>query len=212
MIAKTTHLDGVVGQPNVRFLKAYVANQNRASKCFLLEGEPGIGKSLTAQCVARDLGCFDYMSGLYVVPASELSIDMCRELFERTFHQSLLFGGRWKTLIIEELDGVVSKAVERYLKVELERLPDNVTVIATSNNAAGMDSALLERFRYLVYESGPGFEDACLEHIARVWESKFSTDLPSGWRTWGVQQNRFSMRTAWRRLREEMELQQMGVC
>ena len=69
-------------------------------------------------------------------------------------------------MVIEELDGVTSKAVERYLKVQLEE--KNLTP-RTSNDATGLPAALMERFRLLRYSSGPLFAEACREHIMDQW-------------------------------------------
>ncbi|QDU95173.1 ATP-binding protein [Lignipirellula cremea] len=208
MISRSTHLSNVVGQPNVRFLQSYLRLPNRPSRCFLLEGEPGVGKSHSAQCLAADLGCVDDFTGLSVIPASELTIDACRQLFDVHLRHSLLFGGDWKVVVIEELDGVASKAVERFLKVALERLPDRCTVIATSNSCYGIDKALLERFRILSYSCGGPFQESCQDRLAALWVERFGDrDMPSGWRFWGVRdKERFSMRVALARLEEHAEL------
>ena len=70
--------------------------------------------------MAADLGSVDEFSGLLVVPASELDIERCRELFDVSLRLRPLEGNGWHVLVLEELDGVGSKQVERYLKVKLE--------------------------------------------------------------------------------------------
>ncbi len=68
----------------------------------------------------HDIGSVDEFAGLRVLPASELDIELCRELFEVSLRLRPLEGRGWHVLVLEELDGVASKQLERYLKVKLE--------------------------------------------------------------------------------------------
>ena len=74
-------LDDVVGQPPIRLLKALASNPDE--RCILLEGPPGVGKTTAALALAGELGCVSDWSGLEVVVSTELTIDRCRQLFER---------------------------------------------------------------------------------------------------------------------------------
>lgn len=198
-------LSDIVGQPCIRTLQAFVADPT--SRCFLFEGEPGIGKSATAHALAHELGADDnsWGGGYYRTwSASELTIDVCRTIFQETLR---LRFNNWKVVVFEELDGVASKQVERYLKVHLEHLPPQSLVIATSNGAGRLDPALMERFRFLRYSSGKGLQIACQQRLAAIW--KFETDgadLPAGWKRWGVMPDRFSMRKALESLHEALQL------
>src|SRR5262245_39506925 len=112
-------LGDVVGQPMaVATLRQLVREPEPC--CLLFEGGPGLGKTASALAFARELGCADEFSGLEILPASELDIERCRDLFEVTLRLRPLEGKGWHVLILEELDGVGSKQVERYLKVRLE--------------------------------------------------------------------------------------------
>lgn len=110
-----------------------------------------------------------------------------------------LEGRGWHVLVMEELDGVGSKQVERYLKVKLETmLPAKCIVVATSNDTHKIDRALLERFGItLNYSAGDEFRQACLERLSQIWAVESDgADLPIGWDSWGQNGNRFSMRLA----------------
>lgn len=197
-------LDGIVGQPAVRHLRRLA--ENPRPRCILIEGAPGIGKSASAYALANALGCEDDFSGLHVVPASELTIDECRRLFDRLLRTRPLGGSTgWKVLVIEELDGLTSKQVERYLKVHLEHLPIKTIVIATSNSTEGIDAALLQRFRHLRFGNCEVLARGCRERLAELWAGNTEAPMPSTWETWGTTDDGFSMRLAIRRLVDALE-------
>ncbi|MEQ8786544.1 MAG: AAA family ATPase, partial [Pirellulaceae bacterium] len=181
----------VVGQPPVNILRRYASlpPARRPSRCFLMEGDGGTGKSVSAYLLAEELGAGDetaFGSGYFnVIPASELRIEQCNELFGRVLRLSFA----WKVVILEELDGLPSKAVERFLKVNMEeqRLPSRTTVVATSNGAGNLDPAFLQRFRILRYGNGPSFRTACQDRLGELWKAETGQDdLPTGWLHWGV--------------------------
>jgi len=205
-------LDEIVGQPLAHRLRIIL--HSPSPRCFLLDGEPGIGKSATAMAIATDLGADDDWEGyLRVVPASELSVEECRSIFEQALR---IRRSNWKVLVIEELDGVASKQVERYLKVRLDlgappsiRLTERTLVIATSNGAERLTPALRERFSVLPYSCGEPFAEACQERLAEIWEAETGEDSPPpGWDVWGWIGERFSMRDALRCLEECLLMQQ----
>jgi len=103
-------------------------------------------------------------------------------------------------LLIEELEHTASGAVTTTLKDELseQNLPDRLIVIATSNNASGLDEALLQRFDILSFSAGPEFAEACLDRLNWIWQLEVGMDVPMpsyvagmGWRN-----NQYSMRRA----------------
>jgi replication-associated recombination protein RarA len=193
-------LTEIVGQPPARLLAALAADPYPC--CVLLEGPPGVGKSASALALAHELGCEDEFSGLSVIPASELDIDRCRELFDTTLRLRPMFGRGWHVLLIEELDGIASKQVERYLKVALEtRLPAKCIVIATSNGAGKIDRALLQRFKLYCYSAGPTFATCVADRLSEIWQAEGGgDDMPLGWREWGwsngLLERAFSFRVA----------------
>ncbi len=80
--------------------------------------------------------------------SANLTIDECRQMFERTLRVTPLWSVTgWKCVVIEELEALPSQTVVRYLKVALEQLPPRTVVVATSNDANGIDKALLQRFK-----------------------------------------------------------------
>lgn len=191
-------LSEIVGQPAVHRLVELAADPFES--CWLLEGQPGIGKSASALALANELGCEDEFSGLWIVPASELSIERCRDYFENLLRFRPLHGSGWKVFLVEELDGLTSKQVERYLKVNLERLPPRTIVVATSNGAGGLDRALLQRFEVLCYSSGEHFKEACQARLEALWnEATHRATMPYDAAFWGTNPGgEFSMRLAMR--------------
>jgi hypothetical protein len=108
----------------------------------------------------------------------------------------------------------VSPEVRAYLKTALDTgveppdgLPPRCIVIATSNDVAKIEPALLERFRVLNFSAGPCFAEACQERLGAIWEAEApGRDLPPSWLTWGWQEAgnslRFSMRVALRTMED----------
>ena len=209
---KTTRtLSDIVGQEFViRRLMDLARNPHES--CWLLESErAGNGKTSSALALAYDLGCTDAMSGLFFYPATELSLDTCRELLKYTLHHRPLQGRGWKVLVIDELERMPSTQVANYLKSALDEysLPPKTIVVATSNGAGGLEPALLERFQILAYGSGPAFQAACLDHLATLWAAETTEDMPPAWRYWGSTRGEFSMRLAMRALKAALREREM---
>lgn len=187
----------VVGQYSVNHLKRLAADPYACA--VLLEGAgPGCGKTSTAIALANELGCEDEYSGLWTVPASELTIDLCRQLFERTFRLYPLMGRTgWHVLIIEELETLVPQ-VQTYLKVTLEtKLPQRCMVIATSNGAGKLCKPLLQRFKIYTFQYAADFARECQDRLAAIWQAECGDQpLPSFWLQWGWSDNEFSLRLA----------------
>lgn len=190
-------LNEVIGQPCVRHLQDLVAQPH--ASCWMMEGEPGTGKTASTHALATELGCHDEFTGKWHVPCTELGIDNAKELFSRTLRLRYGSESGFNVLILEECEWL-SAACQRFLKDALDpltRLPRNLIVVATSNDSSGLDEALLERFRLLAFSSGPYFREACLERLAVVWEQLTGNPcLPPSASGWGVKGDRFSMRLA----------------
>lgn len=206
-------LTDIVGQPAVRMLRALVAKPY--SCCVLLECEQGgVGKTSTAMAFANDLGCVDEFHGLHVVPCSEFSIEIARELFDgNALRLRPMFGSGWHCVILEEFDWLPAQT-QRFLKVALEtKLPSKSVVVATSNGAGKLDAALLQRFRCYSFSSGKQFAAAAQQRIAEIWRLEVGdVEMPSMWRHWGVTADgQFSLRVALDRMQDHLSLQEVAA-
>lgn len=206
---RPSKLTEIIGQPPVRLLRAYAMEPYPA--CFLIESScPGVGKSSAAFALAHELGCHDEFSGLHVVTASELTVDLARQIFGRDLHlRPMESTTGWHTLVIEELEFLSPQCVT-FLKTSLEmNMPRKCCVVATSNGSTKLNRALLQRFTLLSFSGGPCFASAVQERLACIWAAEFpAADLPLGFESWGWSEDRteFSMRSALDRL------QSFGLC
>jgi replication-associated recombination protein RarA len=201
-------LNEVVGQPAViRRLKRLVA---RPQPCrLLLEGLGGVGKSATAKALIADLGVSEL--GVSAFSATRLRIEEVERLFYTTFRYRPMAGCPWHILLVEEMELLPSRNVVSELKDQLseQNHPERLIVIATSNDASGLDEALLQRFEIFPFSAGPTFAEACQERLAWIWEQEAGPDVPM---PLGVQQmgwgksGHFSMRRALTALGAALEL------
>jgi replication factor C small subunit len=197
----------VVGQPAiVRRLKRLVASPQPC--CLLFEGPGGVGKSAAAKALIQDLGVCPF-SGLVEYSASNLTMEEVRRLFGQTFRLRPMSGSPWHVLLIEELELIVSRNVSAAFKDELseQHMPERLIVVATSNDASGLDEALLQRFKVFPFSFGPTFAEACRERLAWIWQQEAGAGVPLplamahiGWRN-----GRYSMRRAMAALGSALE-------
>ena len=208
-----TTLDGIVGQPAiVRRLKKLVANPSPC--CILLEGRGGVGKSATAKALIADLDVCPF-SGVVETCGSNLSIEEVRRLFGTSFRLRPMFGSPWHVLLIEELELLPSRNVSAALKNELseQNLPPKLIVVATSNDASGLDEALLQRFDIFPFGSGNVFAEACLDRLHGIWAEVVGPEvpMPSVVANGGWHGDHFSMRRALNTLSAIAESQRKEV-
>ena len=83
-------------------------------------------------------------------------------------------GSARHVLLVEELELIVSKHVNAALKDELgeQHMPERLIVVATSNDASGLDEALLQRFEVFPFSAGPTFGEGCQKRLAWIWEQE----------------------------------------
>jgi MoxR-like ATPase len=197
----------VVGQPAiVRRLKRLVASPQPC--CLLFEGLGGVGKSAAAKALIHDLGVSEF--GIQSVSGAKLRIELVEELFNRTFRHRPMAGAPWHILLFEELELVPSKNVNSELKDQLseQNHPERLIVVATSNDASGLDEALLQRFEVFPFSAGPTFAEACQERLAWIWEQQAGAGVPMplGMEQIGWRNGSYSMRRALAALGAAMEL------
>ena len=203
-------LDCIVGQAATAQVARWLAGGPAQVANWLFEGPPGVGKSMTALTVARHLAG---QWGTHVVPASELSIDAARGLWGGPLRLRPIDGHRWQCLVIEELELLPSKTVVPYLKTMLGEgvAYPHVVVLATSNDATGLDAGLADRFRRLRYWGDVGFARAFCRQVVAPLLAEKGVAPPRGERLedWGwVGQNGarvFSGRRALARLHEYLQ-------
>ena len=159
-----------------------------------------MGKSATAKALIQDLGVCPF-SGLVEYSAANLSIEEVRRLFGQTFRLRPMTGSAWHVLLVEELELIVSKHVNAALKDELgeQHMPERLIVVATSNDASGLDEALLQRFEVFPFSAGPTFAEACQKRLAWIWEQEVGPGVPMPLGVLGLgfdRRENFSMRRA----------------
>ena len=192
-------LADVVGQPTAQLHRLV---NSPVPCCVLLEGATGTGKSAAAHAMANDFGAWkDPMLGVFgptVVSGPDFNAAKVRELFGDASHFRFRRQG-WHVLILEELEYIHSQTQD-LAKDILERQVARwqLVVLATSNDVSGLKPALRDRFDQYHFGCGESFATACYDRLARIWEQETPKALPPDWRTWGWENDQFSMRRALR--------------
>ena len=199
-------LTEMVGQPCLSALRKFAADPYPVAMIF--EGPPGTGKTAAATALAADMGCVDEWSGLDVVPSVDLTIERCRELFERTLRLIPMSGNGWHVLIIEELEFCSSGTVQRYLKVALDtKMPRKCVVIATSNGTSGLDPALVQRFDHFTFRGDDEFAKAAADRLGMIWTRETGkAKIPGDVIRWGKNGDTWSFREALKQMQQIMNL------
>ena len=194
-------LADVIGQPCIRKLQRFA--KEPFATCWLFQGNPGTGKSATALALAAELGAVDAFSGLEMICTASLGKAEAEAAVKRLHLRCL--AGNWNLLILEELERL-SPQCQVFLKVALasENLPPRAIVVATSNDTALIDAALLERFgKPLRFDGWQTLADAGARRLAEIWARESDgAPLPKNSKYWGwhldanAKPERFSLRTA----------------
>jgi DNA polymerase III delta prime subunit len=115
----------------------------------LLNGKPGLGKSLIAQYLQQLVGCNQWSTEKY--NGTQVKIEVVEEI-ARKLHYKGLFG-EYRMLWIDEADEIPRVAQVRFLTL-LDDLPSGVVVVCTSNcQLKDFESRVQTRFQ--VFELAP---------------------------------------------------------
>ena len=208
----------IVGQPALHHLASYAqaaAAGRLESKCWLLVGAPGVGKTSSALALAAALGCRDELSGLSHLHGASLSVARARLVFEGTLPRRSRSQSDRSCVILDDLHWLTPECAQ-YVSGALDSLAyhsRNVSVVATAHETTGIDCWLLDRFRLLAFSDGEWFEKACQDHLRTLWRESAGSELPPGWTFWGKGFNSqtFSMRKAMQSFAEAMAARPDGV-
>jgi len=136
--------------------------------CFLLHGQPGTGKTLTAEAIAESLQC-----PLYSISMGTLGTTA--ELLERRLSEILQLSARWNALVLlDEADSFLearssSSPLERNAMVSVMlRLVEyhRGILFLTSNRIESLDPAFQTRITLALH-----YEPLDLEGRMQVWEN-----------------------------------------
>lgn len=115
-----------------RDIQQKIADANtlgRTPLAFLINGEPGIGKSMLAAFALHQLGCHPQWS-VTRLSGTQVKIETVEDL-ARTLRLRDMFGD-WRAIWIEEADKIPTVAQVRFLLL-MDELPAGTAVLCTSN-------------------------------------------------------------------------------
>ena len=147
--------------------------------CVLFRGDPGTGKTLSADVLASELKLPLYRASIPRIVSKYVG-ETERNL-ERTFREAAAARG---ILLFDEADALFSKRVEvssaqdRYSNMEVNLLLQEIerfdgVVILTTNLSAAIDDAFERRLNFKVDFPFPGTEDR-----AKIWQTLLPSEAP----------------------------------
>lgn len=179
-------LDDIRGQPHVtNRLKRWLARPH--STAMIFSGQTGVGKSATAEVLARSLGCDD-LCGLYVISSGDMGKADVQRAIEQLHHTVLFGDGQgWRVLIAEEADAMSCAAEEAWL-TPLDRInkrgePPRALIVLTTNHPQKLSDRLKDRCaaHYYEFESHPARLRPAIQELCReIWEAETVEPFPFG--------------------------------
>jgi replication factor C small subunit len=158
-------LEDVVGQTDVvKRLKAYV--QSRNVPHLLFSGKPGVGKTASAICVARELFGENWMGSFTELNASdERGIGVVRTKIKNFARTAPLGEAEFKIIFLDEADALTSEA-QSALRRTMERYTNTCRFILSCNYSSKIIEPI--QSRCAVYRFRPMSRSAIEERILHI--------------------------------------------
>lgn len=145
-------------------VREWIESKNIPS--ILFSGPPGTGKSSASRMIISSLG-IDPTDVLNINTAAESRIDVVRDKIVPWIQRRGF--GEIKVIVLEEFERM-SPDAQKALKVVTEDYYESVRFIATSNNIAKLDKALMSRFQHFVLDS-MNYDDI-IDFVLNIFESE----------------------------------------
>jgi DNA polymerase III delta prime subunit len=141
---------------------------------MLYAGNSGIGKTVAAECLARELGVAvdeEELGGLLTVPSGRLTGDHVQDAM-RKLRMRPFYGSGWRVLICNEADVMTQSASVIWLDA-LENLPDRVVIVFTSNAAETLPQRFRDRCETYQFEGRSEILCPAIQGLCRkIWEQE----------------------------------------
>ncbi|MEA5388947.1 replication factor C small subunit [Haloarculaceae archaeon H-GB11] len=169
-------LDDIVGQDTiVERLRSYVERNDLPH--LLFSGQAGIGKTTSAQAVARELYGDDWQENFLELNASDQrGIDVVRDRI-KNFARSSFGGHEYRIIFLDEADALTSDA-QSALRRTMEQFSNNVRFILSCNYSSQIIDPI--QSRCAVFRFAPLSDEAVEEEVRLIAEQEGIELTPEG--------------------------------